>query len=425
MGISSAHRLLVIADPPCLMSRFLKTETAFVKSTQTQHTWDAAHEKIRVLAMLLKWVVEDSSNLVDDMTSKAREMTYRGRRMPTRSKIQYLIHLDDCRRLAISDLKHGKTVVDEARLTVEKADFCCKKKGGLDEAMAIKTFSSFHDDFNFLIMKFETPEMTLATVREQINEQMSLARGERALILTIAAAFFIPLSFIASIFGMDVKEPLFPPSKSRSKTASKTTTTTPTISSIPIASVDPSQPSQHYWTMSQYLEISLPLTVGVILLPLIAGPWLRLASQQYDVNRRHWRALFVVFSACYFVGLLVAFYIGSRSYDTRNYSDYIATMLYLAAGYSVTAVIGIARMVGASRNKKGRLRWTLLLLMSGAFVVADLSSLGGYVPYAIFPYLYMFMTSKMSVRYLKRTWSRLNRKDKRQSVAQYTSVTQV
>ncbi|KAG9549459.1 hypothetical protein KCU71_g6359, partial [Aureobasidium melanogenum] len=260
MGISSAHRLLVIADPPCLMSRFLKTETAFVKSTQTQHTWDAAHEKIRVLAMLLKWVAEDSSNLVHDMTSKAREMTYRGRRMPTRSKIQYLIHLDDCRRLAISDLKHGKTVVDEARLTVEKADFCCKKKGGLDEAMAIKTFSSFHDDFNFLIMKFETPEMTLATVREQINEQMSLAQGERALILTIAAAFFIPLSFIASIFGMNVKEPLFPPSKSRSKTASKTTTTTPTISSIPIASVDPSQPSQHYWTMSQYLEISLPLT---------------------------------------------------------------------------------------------------------------------------------------------------------------------
>ncbi|KAG9529366.1 hypothetical protein KCU93_g3504, partial [Aureobasidium melanogenum] len=274
-------------------------------------------------------------------------LTYRGRRMPTRSKIQYLIHLDDCRRLAISDLEHGKTVVDEARLTVKMVDFCCKKKGGPDEAMAIKTFSSFHEDFDFLIMKFETLKTTLATAREQINEQMSLAQGERALILTIAAAFFIPLSFIASIFGMNVKEPLFPPSKP--KHASKTTTTTHTISSTPTASVDPSQPSQHYWTMSQYLEISLPLTVGVILLPLIAGPWLRLASQQYDVNRRHWRALFVVFSACYFVGLFVTFYIGSirsRSenyYYSATYYEYIATLVYLAAGYSVTAVIGIAR----------------------------------------------------------------------------------
>lgn len=117
--------------------------------------------------------------------------------MPTRSKVQYLIHLDDCRRLAISDLKHGKTVVDEARSTVEMAEFCCKKQGGLDEATALKTFSSFQDDFEFLIMKFEALETTLSTAREQINEQMSLAQGQRALILTIAAAFFIPLSFVA------------------------------------------------------------------------------------------------------------------------------------------------------------------------------------------------------------------------------------
>lgn len=73
-GASSAHRLLVFADPPDLMSRFLETETAFVKSTQTQHTWDATDEKLRVLAVLLKWMVEDSSNLVDDMSSKAKDM---------------------------------------------------------------------------------------------------------------------------------------------------------------------------------------------------------------------------------------------------------------------------------------------------------------------------------------------------------------
>lgn len=76
-------------------------------------------------------------------------------------------------------------------------DFCCKKQGGLDEAMALKAFSGFQDDFEFLIMKFETLETTLSTAREQINEQMSLAQGQRALILTIAAAFFIPLSFVA------------------------------------------------------------------------------------------------------------------------------------------------------------------------------------------------------------------------------------
>lgn len=63
--------------------------------------------------------------------------------------------------------------------------------------MAIKTFSSFHGDLDFLIKEFETLEKILATARDQINEQISLSQDERALILTIAAAFFIPLSFIA------------------------------------------------------------------------------------------------------------------------------------------------------------------------------------------------------------------------------------
>jgi len=56
------------------------------------------------------------------------------------------------------------------------AEFCCKKQGGLDEATALKTFSNFQDDFEFLIMKLETLETTLSTAREQINEQMSLTR---------------------------------------------------------------------------------------------------------------------------------------------------------------------------------------------------------------------------------------------------------
>ncbi|KAG9693172.1 hypothetical protein KCU95_g11117, partial [Aureobasidium melanogenum] len=333
--------------------------------------------------------------------------------MPTRSKIQYLIHLDDCRRLAISNLKHGKTVVDEAQSTVEMVDFCCKKQGGLDEAMAIKTFSSFHGDFDFLIKEFETLEKILATAREQINEQISLSQDERALILTIAAAFFIPLSFIASIFGMNVKEPLFPPSKP--KHASKTTTTSHTISPTPTASVDSSGPSQHFWTMSQYLEISLPLTVGVILLPLIAGPWLRLASQQYDANRRHWQALFVVFSACYFVGLFVAFYIGSSSYDTGN--NYIANFVYTAASYSVSGLIGIARTVGAYRNNKGRMRWSIQLLTVGICLPVDVVTIT-YVPWFIFPFVYIFLTSQMGIECFRRIWTWLSWKNKRQPGAE-------
>jgi Mg2+ and Co2+ transporter CorA len=122
---------------------------------------------------------------------------YKGRSMPTRAKIQYLLHLDDCRRLAIVDLKHAKSVADRASLTAGSDDFCCQKTGAQDEARAHKVFTGFQKDFEFLVVKLEDLEESISTAREQIIEQMSLAQGQRALILTIAAAFFIPLSFVA------------------------------------------------------------------------------------------------------------------------------------------------------------------------------------------------------------------------------------
>lgn len=115
--------------------------------------------------------------------------------MPTRSKVQYLIHLDDCRHLAISDLDHVKIVVARARSIVEMDGFCCKEKADKDTALGV--FKGFQDDFDFLTGRFEALETPISKVREQIIEQMNLAQGQRAFVLTIAAAFFIPLSFIA------------------------------------------------------------------------------------------------------------------------------------------------------------------------------------------------------------------------------------
>lgn len=73
-GGSSAKRLLVVADPPTLMTRFLSTEDALVRSSQTQHPWDTDHETLRVLAVFFTWIVDDSSLLLDEMASRITEM---------------------------------------------------------------------------------------------------------------------------------------------------------------------------------------------------------------------------------------------------------------------------------------------------------------------------------------------------------------
>lgn len=218
-AVSPSHRMLIVANPPALMPRFLDTQDAFIKSTDTTHAWDAGHERLRIFVVFLVWIVEDSSDVVDQMDSRISEMVtlfrsscclpntysntnsnvqmYKGRRRPTRSKIQYLVHLDDCRRLAIKNLWHAKTMADKAKSAVKANTFCCNRAGSQDKAKALEVLSGFQDDIIFLIGKFEVLEKALLIAREQIKEQMELAQGQRALILTIAAALFIPLGFVA------------------------------------------------------------------------------------------------------------------------------------------------------------------------------------------------------------------------------------
>lgn len=73
-GVPSAQRLLVVVDPPSLMTRFLHSGDAFVRSIQTQHTWDTDHETLRVLAVFFKWILDDSSVLDDQLASRTTEM---------------------------------------------------------------------------------------------------------------------------------------------------------------------------------------------------------------------------------------------------------------------------------------------------------------------------------------------------------------
>jgi hypothetical protein len=78
-------------------------------------------------------------------------------------------------------------------VTVDSDKFCCQKTGDPNEARVHIVFADFEKDIEFLIVKLKDLKEPISTAREQIIEQMSLAQGERALVLTIAAAFFIPL----------------------------------------------------------------------------------------------------------------------------------------------------------------------------------------------------------------------------------------
>lgn len=235
---------------------------------------------------------------------------------------------------------------------------------------------------------------------------------------------------------MNVKNPLFPqlsltshPTHTSAHTPTHTTTPTRTSthSATSTSTVDSSGPSQHYWTMSQYLEISLPLTAAVILLPLIAGPCFRSASQQYEVNRRHWRALLVVLVILYFIGAVGLAVV--LAYRRNSWTDsYHWELAYFIWCYPILGALCLFHLVRAYRQKQSRFKWSLQLLIYAICLTLD--ALITYtviddVPLALVLLLSLFLTSNICVRWLKRGWTWLNWNTRRESANGYSSITTV
>jgi ABC-type glycerol-3-phosphate transport system permease component len=220
---------------------------------------------------------------------------------------------------------------------------------------------------------------------------------------------------------MNVQTPLFPqPSNSVASLSN--------VSSTLAATDDLSGPSQHYWNMSQYLEISLPLMMAVILLPLVAGPCLRFASQQYEVHRRHWRALYVALAACYFVCLVSLTVASYLLFDPKVRSNDDLHIAYFIWSYSVLGMVCAVCMVRAYRRKQGRLRWSLQLLILTICLMPDVFAKGAVVtavPWALLPFLSMFCTSNTGDRWINRGWTWLSWQTRRQSAIGCSSVTTV
>lgn len=203
---------------------------------------------------------------------------------------------------------------------------------------------------------------------------------------------------------MNVTDPLFPhPSNS---SAASTTVPAPKTFLTSTATADSSEPTQHYWTMSSYLAISLPLTTVVVVLPLIAPPCFRFVLQQYDRHRRHWRACYVVCIVLYFIVLIALYY---SQWD-------MCWLAYMFMGYTVVGMNIYGRVVMAYRIRRARFRWSLALCTMAPCISMDLF-LDLSLPWVLVPFSYILLMSTVGVQWLERAWTWLSGKAKRQSVA--------
>ncbi|KAH7317901.1 hypothetical protein BKA65DRAFT_570474 [Rhexocercosporidium sp. MPI-PUGE-AT-0058] len=298
-------------------------------------------------------LAESTNNYINSVSQSISKLCYEGRRRPSGSKLHYLSHLEDSRKLAADSVQDALTLLAEVEVPITNSP-------------AVKPlnvqFSDIETDMKFLKDKLEDVEKQLAALQVMLKEKLDLRQIRRTYILTVLAAIYLPFSLMTSFYGMNVSDPIWPSSKSDPTKDSSPNTAARNVMELPgnsstfsteqtSAIVSAIQSSgSHLWTFQSYWYTTVPVTVATIIIPMIIGVIFRSLSRFAFYYRGYWRLIVIS-------GLLVFVAMSDIFMNVLSYTaDFYAT-IWLAI---TTALLGLSAVVLICRafmKKRHRLIW--------------------------------------------------------------------
>ncbi|KAL9036421.1 MAG: hypothetical protein Q9180_004312 [Flavoplaca navasiana] len=247
-----------------------------------------------------KQLIVDSDVFVDSAYEEMATITYDGRASPGNEKLYYLLHISDCCRRATSELAHASSLLKKPPV---------RESPGATEDKALKAwFETALKDIDFLIGQLDDIETQVLAIRLMIKDQLDLRNGRRTALIGLLAVIYIPFAFLSSLFGMNIKDPLWGPiipggllpGTSGNVTARANTTKAlnhtaqANVTGMALNQTDVlvsaiSSSGGYLWSFKIYWIIAAPVTFATILLPLIAGPTARYIVKFSDHNRAYSR----------------------------------------------------------------------------------------------------------------------------------------
>ncbi|KAL9634636.1 MAG: hypothetical protein Q9204_002918, partial [Flavoplaca sp. TL-2023a] len=247
-----------------------------------------------------KQLIVDLDVFVDSAYEEMAKITYDGRASPGNEKIYYLLHVSDCCRRATSELAHASSLLKQPPI---------QESPGTTKDKALKAwFENALKDIDFLIGQLDNIEKQVQTIRLMIKDHLDLRNGRRTALIGLLAVIYIPFAFLSSLFGMNIKDPLWGPiipgglipgiSENVTNWANTTKalnhTTQTNVTGMALNQTDVlvsaiSSSGGYLWSFKIYWIIATPVTFATTLLPLIAGPTARYIVKFSYHNRAYSR----------------------------------------------------------------------------------------------------------------------------------------
>ncbi|OQO10212.1 hypothetical protein B0A48_04569 [Cryoendolithus antarcticus] len=246
----------------------------------------------------LRDVTEEGNAAFNAYQLSLQEVNAASRRDPSVSKVQYLLHLKECHESHASAIRQNAQTMTELLHAVSPP--------GRDALDAWDDLLACVEDFEYLAAETTVSIKGVSDLIELITAQVDLFDKRRSKVIGLLLAIYVPLAFATSLFGMNIED------LSQAVFWTNTTVSDGNITDISATLTSTDQPGNHAWPIWQFGVVAGSLTLGSVILPLIAGRTFRAVSRFAIRNRRRFRtgvslAMFAsVASAWSFMGYVPA-----------------------------------------------------------------------------------------------------------------------
>ncbi|KAK6433118.1 hypothetical protein LTR95_010707 [Oleoguttula sp. CCFEE 5521] len=207
--------------------------------------------------------------------SRLQEVNAASRRDPSASKVQYLLHLKECHESHASASRQNAQTVTELLHAVSPP--------GRDALDAWDDLLACVEDFEYLATEITVSIKGVSDLIELITAQVDLFDKRRSKVIGLLLAIYVPLAFATSLFGMNIED------LSQAVFWTNTTVSDGNVTDISATLTSTDQPGNHAWPIWQFGVLAGSLTLGSVILPLIAGRTSRAVSRFAVRDRRRFR----------------------------------------------------------------------------------------------------------------------------------------
>ncbi|KAK8005681.1 hypothetical protein PG990_011718 [Apiospora arundinis] len=273
-------------------------------TASNQTSWSPLYETLVSICIVFELMISDTVEFLEACDNEVSRVNILGRQNPSTSKMRFLMHLEDCRKVAHYGVRHALEVLGSLGQWAKRKQILPDCQQRLDVVQ---------EDLQYLDQELEKLEGNIRNDKNMLRQHLQLSSDMTGFRLTLLAGIFLPLSFTTSIFGMNIENP----TEESLEALSNFTNTV--LYGLPVdvrnstqalvSSVAKSGPLTYDWTTFAITSLcvlaTLPftLTIGFVLRSLVV------LSAKYIV---YWRAALVVIGMPFALMSMFGSFIGHR-----------------------------------------------------------------------------------------------------------------